>query len=112
MAEAFFNAMAENAIAESAGLKPAEKVDEIAIKVMKEVGIDISNKKPKIITPEMNEEFDFIITMGCVNGCPLTPKEKTIEWNIPDPKGKSIEDYRKVRKEIKRKVKKLIEDIK
>lgn len=111
MAEAFFNSIAKNAVAESAGIKPAEKIDEMAIEVMKEIGIDISNKKPRVITPEMNEEFDLIVTMGCVDGCPLTPKEKTIEWNIADPKGKGFGEYIKVRDEIKRKVKKLVEEI-
>ncbi|MCD6146462.1 MAG: arsenate reductase ArsC [Thermoplasmata archaeon] len=107
MAEAFFNSMAGGG-AESAGISPAEEVDKGAIEVMKEIGIDISGKKPKVLMPEMNEKFDFIVTMGCIDGCPVTPREKTIEWNIEDPKGKSIEEYRKARDVIKQKVKKLI----
>jgi len=107
MAEAFFNSMAGGG-AESAGISPAEEVDKGAIEVMKEIGIDISGKKPKVLMPEMNEKFDFIVTMGCIGGCPVTPREKTIEWNIEDPKGKSIEEYRKARDVIKQKVKKLI----
>jgi arsenate reductase len=108
MAEALFNSMTKDAIAESAGIKPVEKVDKMAVKVMKEIGIDISNKKPKMLTAEMNEKFDIIVTMGCMDVCPVTPKEKTIEWNIEDPKGKSIEEYRKIRGEIKRRIKELI----
>jgi len=107
MAEAFFNSMAGGG-AESAGISPAEEVDKGAIEVMKEIGIDISGKKPKVLMPEMNEKFDFIVTMGCIGGCPVTPREKTIEWNIEDPKGKSIEEYRKARDVIKQKVKKLV----
>ena len=108
MAEAFFNSMAGGG-AESAGTSPAEEVDKGAIEVMKEIGIDISGKKPKVLMPEMNEKFDVIVTMGCIDGCPVTPRERTIEWNIEDPKGKSIEEYRKARDMIKQKVKKLIE---
>lgn len=107
MAESFFNSMAGGG-AESAGISPAEEVDKGAIEVMKEIGIDISGKKPKALVPEMNEKFDLIVTMGCIDGCPVTPREKTIEWNIENPKGKSIEEYRKARDMIKQKVKKLI----
>jgi len=111
MAEALFNAMAKNAMAESAGTNPAKSVDENAIKVMNEIGIDISGKRPKALTPDMNEKFDFIVTMGCIDGCPITPREKTIEWDIEDPKGKGIEEYRMARDEIKQNVKKLIERV-
>lgn len=108
MAEAIFNSMAKNAKAESAGIKPASKVDEKAIEVMKEIGIDISNKKPKMLAGK--EEFDIIVTMGCIDGYPPTPKEKTVEWNIPDPKGKDIEEYRRVRDEIKSRIEKLLRE--
>jgi len=108
MAEAFFNSMTGGG-AESAGISPAEEVDKVAIEVMKEIGIDISGKKPKALVPEMNEKFDLIVTMGCIDGCPVTPREKTIEWNIEDPKGKSIEEYRKARDMIKQKIKKLVD---
>ncbi len=107
MAEAIFNSMAGGG-AESAGINPADEVDRIAIEVMKEIGIDISRKKPRMLNSNMNEKFDVIVTMGCIDGCPVTPREKTIEWNIEDPKGKSIEEYRKARDVIKQKVKKLI----
>jgi len=110
MAEAIFNSIAGGG-AESAGTNPAKEVDENAIKVMDEIGIDISGKRPKALTPDMNEKFDFIVTMGCIDGCPITPREKTIEWDIEDPKGKGIEEYRMARDEIKQNVKKLIERV-
>ncbi len=111
MAEALFNAMAKDARAESAGTNPADRVDDIAIEVMKEVGIDISNKKPRVLTQEMNEKFDVIVTMGCIDACPITPKEKTIEWNIPDPKGKGVKEYRRVRDELKEKIEHLLQEL-
>lgn len=108
MAEALFNSMATNARAESAGTEPATQVDEMAVEAMKEMGIDISTKKPRMLTPAMNEQFDIIVTMGCIDGCPLTPKEKTIQWDIADPKGKGIEAYRRARDDIGERVKTLI----
>jgi len=110
MAEALFNSMAGGG-AESAGTNPAEEVDRNAIKVMKEIGIDISGKKPRVLMPDMNKKFDFIVTMDCINGCPVTPREKTIEWNIEDPKGKSIEEYREVRDRIMKNIEKLIREM-
>ena len=111
MAQGFFNTSITNTWAESAGIKPADKVDTIAIKVMKEVNINISQKKPKILTSKMNDEFDYIITMGCIDCCPITPKEKTIEWDIEDPKGKTIEKYRDIRDMIKHHVEELIDEM-
>ena len=78
---------------------------------MNEVDIDISQKKPKILTSKMNDEFDYIITMGCIDRCPITPKEKTIEWSIEDPKGKTIEKYRDIRDMIKHYVEELIDEV-
>jgi protein-tyrosine-phosphatase len=111
MAKGFFNALAENAWADSAGIKPAEEADPNAIKVMKEVNIDIGQNKPKMLTFAMNNEYDYIVTMGCINECPTTLKEKTIEWNIEDPKGKTIDKYRDIRDQIENHVKKLIERV-
>ena len=112
MAKGFFNKLTSSVSADSAGLQPANHVDPHAIKVMNEVGIDISQYEPKKLTLDMNNKFDFIVTMGCVDGCPLTPLEKTIEWKIEDPTGKTIEKYREVRDTIRNHVEKLIMKIK
>jgi len=111
MAQGFFNSFTKDAMADSAGTQPLENVDPVAVKVMNEVGVDIENNKPKHLTFEMNNEFDYIVTMGCVDGCPITPKNKTIEWNIEDPKGKNIEFYRRIRDQIESNVKKLINEV-
>lgn len=113
MAEALFNQLAKGrARASSAGIKLAREVNPIAVQVMKEIGINISCQKPKPLTFDMSGKFDYIVTMGCIDACPITPKEKTIEWDIEDPKGKEIEKFREVRDTIKAKVEKLIEEIK
>lgn len=111
MAQGFFNALATKGRAESAGTQPAPQIDATAVQVMAEVGIDISGHCPKPLTTEMNDQFDYIVTMGCIDGCPLTPREKTIEWDIEDPHGKAIEVYRRVRDEIRRHVECLLNDI-
>ncbi len=112
MAKGFFNTQSKGDYADSAGTEPAENVNQTAIQVMKEVDIDISQERPKLITPQTNNEFDYIVTMGCIDDCPLTTKNKTIEWNIPDPHGKSIDFFRKTRDNIRKQVKELLMEIK
>lgn len=75
---------------------------------MNEKGIDISNQKPKILDWSTAQNAYKIFTMGCIKGCPITPKEKTIEWNFGDPAGKSIQNFRKVGDKIEEKIKDLI----
>lgn len=112
MAEAFFNKLASGkAIAMSAGTKPSNMVNPKAIDVMKDVGIDMSKQKPKLLIQEMIQKADKLITMGCeVDFCPA-PYLKTEDWNIEDPSGKSIENFREVRDKIRQKVEKLIEEM-
>ncbi|MEM2890383.1 MAG: arsenate reductase ArsC [Candidatus Hadarchaeum sp.] len=112
MAEAFFNKMARLARAESAGTKPAAAVNPMAVEVMREVGIDISAAKPKMLTWEMLEAADRVITMGCISGelCPAT-LVPTEDWGIEDPAGKSIEKFREIRELIRIRVEKLVEEM-
>jgi arsenate reductase len=112
MAEAFFNHYAAGkAQAFSAGTQPATQVDSIVIKSMKEVGIDLSAQRPKALTPQMVDEADKVVTMGCgvEDVCPATwvPTE---DWQLEDPEGKPIERVRKIRDEIKMRVQKLLGD--
>jgi arsenate reductase len=111
MAEGFFNHYNKNKnyIGKSAGIDILDKVKNLAIKVMKEKDIDISNQKPKKLTSKMIDNSELIITMGCIKGCPLTPKKKTIDWNLNDPK--TLEDFRNIRDKIEEKVKRLIKEI-
>jgi arsenate reductase (thioredoxin) len=112
MAEAFFNHMANGkAIAFSAGSKPAETISPAAVQVMAEAGIDISNKVPRLLTPELLEGIDRVVTMGCGedSACPAA-WVKTEDWELEDPAGKPVEDVRRIRDEIERRVKALIQD--
>lgn len=111
MAEAFFNQMARGrAKAISAGSKPDDKVNPMAVEVMREEGIDISGNKPKKLTLKMMRGIDRAFTMGCEDACPFTtvPVE---DWALEDPKGKTLEQVRKIRDEIKERVSKLVKEI-
>ena len=108
MAEALFNQMAKGkARAYSAGTQPADKVNPVVVEAMKEMGIDISGNKPKALTMDMVEKADRMITMGCGAEaeavCPASFIE-TEEWEMEDPKAKSLEQVRKIRDEIKGRV--------
>jgi arsenate reductase (thioredoxin) len=113
MAEAFFNQMADGkARAISAGSKPDEKLNSIVVEAMQEIGIDISRNQPKLLTFEMMEGVAKVITMGCGEdiACPASWVE-TEDWELEDPKGKSLEQVRKVRDEIQVRVKNLINEL-
>ena len=111
MAEAFFNQLAKGkAHAISAGSSPGDKVNPVVIEAMREVGIDISQNKPKLLTPEMTENIDKAVTMGCEQVCPYTEAE-TIGWDLEDPEGKSLEQVRIIRDVIKEKVTRLVDEI-
>jgi arsenate reductase len=112
MAEAFLNHLAKGRfIASSAGIKPASRVDPPVVRVMLEAGIDIGDRKPKLLTFEMIEAASRVVTMGCgAEGvCPASfvPTE---DWELTDPKGKPVAQVRQIRDEIKARVEKLIEE--
>ncbi len=113
MAEAFFNRLVKGkAVAFSAGTKPASEVNPVVVKAMQEVGIDISYQKPKLLTLEMVESSDKVITMGCgvESVCPASfvPAE---DWQLEDPEGKSLESVCEIRNEIERRVKNLVSEL-
>ncbi len=111
MAEAFTNKYGKyEFIVSSAGNKPADKVNPIVVEALKEKGIDISMNKPKLLTFQMAQDADLIVTMGCNdNGiCPGPFFKPTIDWKLEDPKGKPIEKVREIRDDIERRVQKLI----
>jgi arsenate reductase len=115
MAEAFFNDLAKGrARAISAGTQPSDQVNPVVVEAMREVGIDISSNKPKALTPDMVEKAHRMITMGCgteAQGvCPASFIE-TEDWELEDPKGKPIEEVRKIRNEIKKRVENLITQV-
>ena len=114
MAEGFFRKIAPDAYQGiSAGTKPVSEINPLAIQAMKEVDIDISDNKSKLVTNEMIEESDSVVNMGCMDkeSCPALFVEDVADWDIEDPKGKSIEDIRRIRDSIETKVKKLVSEL-
>jgi arsenate reductase len=110
MAQAFFERHApEDVRAESAGAEPAERVHPEVVEAMKEVGIDLSKRRPKKLMVEMQLHADWAITLACGAACPYVPT--TVEdWDIPDPSGKPLEEVRSIRDQIEQRVKHLTEN--
>ena len=111
MAEALFKKMGpKNYHASSAGTKPADAINPIVIDVMKEVGIDITANKPKVLSEKIIPETTKTVNMGCMDkeGCPAIFTSNIIDWNIPDPKGKSLVEVRKIRDQISDKINELV----
>jgi arsenate reductase (thioredoxin) len=108
MAEAF--AKRRGLAAASAGTMPATTVNPTVVKAMKEKGIDVSSGKPKLLTADMINKATLVITMGCsveeVCPRPMLAKmqKKLVDWDLEDPKGKTIEEVRKIRDEVERRV--------
>ncbi len=114
MAEAFFRKyMPKGFETISAGTKPSTQVNPIVLQAMKEIGIDIENQTPKHISQQIISESEKAINMGCMDkeSCPALFMKDVLDWQISDPKGKSIEEVRKIRDQIKTKVMILIKSL-
>jgi len=114
MAEGFFKKYASKGFkAQSAGTKPVSQINPIVVEAMIEVGIDISKQKSKELTDEMIRESDNVINIGCMdkNFCPRIWLPKVIEWNLEDPKEKSIQEVREIRDKIEKRVKEIVAEI-
>jgi arsenate reductase len=110
MAAAFFNALADlsRAHAVSAGTSPGAHVHPIVVDAMREVGIDLAQAVPQKLTPELAEGASVLVTMGCGDECPFVPGARRDDWPLDDPKGRSIEDVRQIRDEVRARVNELI----
>lgn len=114
MAEGFFRKYAPKGYATlSAGTKPVPEINPLAIQVMKDAGIDISNQRSKDLTEDMLRNATTVVNMGCMdnNFCPTVYIPRVIDWGLEDPKDKSIEKVREIRDEIERRVKQLAAEL-
>ncbi len=92
----------------SAGSAPADSINPAVVAALKEVGIDISNEIPKVLTTSAVEQSDVVITMGCGDACPFFPGKRYLDWVLPDPAGQGVADVRPIRDQIKKLVEELI----
>jgi arsenate reductase len=97
--------------AESAGTTPADRVHPEVVSVMHEVGIDLADRVPRLLTTEIAEGADVVVTMGCGDECPYVPGKRYIDWELEDPRGRSPEDVRAIRDDIARRVRALAEQL-
>jgi arsenate reductase (thioredoxin) len=88
----------------SAGSEPADQLNPVAVQAMREVGIDISDETPKILTAESVARADVVITMGCGDTCPFLPGKRYEDWELTDPAGQTLEVVRQVRDDIKARI--------
>jgi arsenate reductase len=98
-------------VVHSAGSAPGETLNPAVIMAMREKDIDISNETPKVLTAEMGESADVIVTMGCGDACPVYPGKKYVDWELSDPAGKDIDEVRAIRDEIEGRVNELITEL-
>jgi len=114
MAEAFFRKFAPNHFnVSSAGTTPSSQLNSIVIQVMKEIGIDMANQQPKLLSNSMIDDSFKTVDMGCMDkeSCPSLFVKDVIDWNISDPKNKSLDDVRIIRDEIKFEVMNLLKSL-
>ncbi|MFF2133814.1 arsenate reductase ArsC [Streptomyces olivochromogenes] len=112
MAAGFLSHLAGERIeVRSAGSIPGEQVNPAAVEAMREVGVDIAGRRPKLLTTEAVQASDYVITMGCGDACPIFPGKRYLDWALEDPAGKGVESVRPIRDEIKARVENLISEI-
>jgi arsenate reductase (thioredoxin) len=95
----------------SAGSAPADEINPAVEEAMAEIGIDISTEFPKPLTDEAVRHADVVITMGCGDACPIYPGKRYLDWDLPDPAGKPVQDVRPIRDEIDRRVRSLVDEL-
>jgi arsenate reductase len=107
----FARAAAGRHQARSAGTTPGERVHPEVIEAMRELGIDLSDRVPHELGREDAEWADVVVTMGCGDKCPYIPGKRYLDWELPDPKGRPLEEVRATREEIERRVAELIGEL-
>ena len=81
------------------------------VQVMRELGIDLSDRRPQQLTRELAEQADIVVTMGCGDACPYIPGKRYIDWELPDPKGRPVDEVRATRDDIARRVEQLVKEL-
>jgi arsenate reductase (thioredoxin) len=112
MSQALFERAAEGRHrALSAGTTPADRVHPAVVEVMRELGIDLAEREPRLLTRELAEQADVVVTMGCGDECPYIPGRRYLDWDLEDPKDRPLDEVRATRDDIDRRVRELVEEL-
>lgn len=112
MSQALFERAVEGRhVGLSAGTTPAERIHPQVAEVMREIGIDLSRRRPRLLTRELAEQADVVITMGCGDECPYIPGKRYIDWELTDPAGQPVEKVREIRDQIDGLVRALVAEL-
>src|SRR3954470_9175500 len=95
----------------SAGTTPGDRVHPEVVEVMRELGIDLCDRKPRLLTRELAEQADVVVTMGCGDACPYIPGKRYLDWDLPDPSGRPVDEVRRIRDEIRERVRQLVREL-
>ena len=95
----------------SAGSAPGDRINPVAVEVMREDGVDITAARPKVLTTEAVHNSDVVVTMGCGDACPFYPGKRYEDWKLDDPAGQGIDAVRRIREDIKQRVQALVTDL-
>ncbi|RBY84697.1 arsenate reductase ArsC [Blastococcus sp. TF02A-26] len=95
----------------SAGSLPADRINPAAVEAMAEVGIDITDQVPTVLTTEAVEVSDVVITMGCGDACPVFPGKRYLDWPLDDPAGRGVDAVRPIRDEIEARIRALLAEL-
>jgi arsenate reductase len=112
MSEALFDrAAAGRHEGRSAGTTPAERVHPEVVEAMDELGIDLRDRRPRRLEDEDARWADVVVTMGCGDECPFVPGTRYVDWDLPDPKGRPVDEVRALRDEIDRRTVALADEL-
>ena len=95
----------------SAGSAPADEINPAVMEAMEEIDVDLSKEFPKPLTTDVVEAADVVVTMGCGDACPVFPGKRYLDWDLPDPSGKSIGEVRAIRIDIDGRVRQLLAEL-
>jgi arsenate reductase len=112
MAAAFLARLAGDAVqVRSAGSAPADSVNPAVVQAMAEVGINLADRRPKVLTPDAVRASDVVVTMGCGDACPVFPATRYLDWALADPAGHGLQAVRPIRDEIEQRVRGLLAEL-
>ena len=114
MSQALFERAAggrHHALSAGSEADPGGHVHPEVVEVMRELGIDVADRRPQPLSDELAQQADVIVTMGCGDACPFIPGKRYLDWDLPDPKGRPVEEVRATRDDIARRVESLVADL-